>query len=69
MSSYRLDEYDERLKRLSDITGRSKAFFVKKALEETLDDMEDIYTAIHRLENPGERITLSEMKKRLGLDN
>jgi len=69
MTSVRLgNEYEQRLDRLAALTGRPKSFFIKKALEETLDDMEDIYTAISRLENPGERLSMSEMKNRLGLD-
>lgn len=69
MTSVRLgNEYEQRLDRLAALTGRPKSFFIKKALEETLDDMEDIYTAISRLENPGERLSMSEMKDRLGLD-
>lgn len=69
MASVRLGEYEQRLEKLSSITGRSKTFFIKKALEETLDDMEDVYTVLSRLENPGERLSMLEMKKRLGLDN
>jgi len=69
MTSVRLGEYEQRLEKLSAITGRSKTFFIKKALDETLDDLEDIYTAISRLENPSERLSMSEMKKRLGLEN
>ena len=69
MTSIRLsEEYEQRLNKLASLTGRSKTFFIKKALEETLDDMEDVYTALSRLENPGERLSIAEMKERLGLD-
>jgi RHH-type rel operon transcriptional repressor/antitoxin RelB len=39
------DELDARLERLARLTGRSKSFYVKQALEEHVDDLEDLYLA------------------------
>lgn len=44
------DETGKRLDRLSKETGRTKAFYVRKMIEESLDDMEDYYLAAHVLE-------------------
>lgn len=61
-------DLEDRLTRLAKQTGRTKAFYARKAIEDTLEDMEDIFIAIHRLENPPERyLTTEELKKELGL--
>lgn len=39
------EEIQERLLELSEKTGRSKSFYVREALVEYLEDMEDIYLA------------------------
>ena len=49
-------------------TGRTKTFYAKEAILEHLDDMEDRYLAIHRIENPGKRWTLDEMEQDIDLD-
>ena len=41
----------ERLKALSDKTGRTTTFYVHEAIEEHIDDLEDIYLAEQALEN------------------
>jgi len=42
--SIRLDEnLDARLARLARLTGRSKSFYVKQALEDQIEDLEDLY--------------------------
>jgi RHH-type transcriptional regulator, rel operon repressor / antitoxin RelB len=57
---------EERLEKLAKITGRPKSFYVRLALETHLDEIEDTYTALYRLENPARRWTLDELEK--GLD-
>lgn len=70
MVTVRLDkQQEERLERLAKITGRSKSFFIKKAIENSIDDMEDLYLALERLENPGERLSMEEMRKRLEVED
>ena len=50
--SVRLDsEISERLNILSQLTGRSKSYYIKEAVEQSLDEMELIYLAQSRSEN------------------
>lgn len=62
------DDVEARLAALAAKTGRTKTFYAKEAILEHLDDMEDKYLAINRLENPGKRWTLDEMKQTLDVD-
>ena len=41
----------ERLKALSDKTGRTTTFYIHEAIEEHIDDLEDVYLAEQALEN------------------
>ncbi|MEA5446891.1 DUF6290 family protein [Gammaproteobacteria bacterium AB-CW1] len=43
-------EAENRLNRLAKATGRSKAFYLRRLVEDHLDDLEDIYLAEQRLE-------------------
>ncbi|MGH8126762.1 MAG: type II toxin-antitoxin system RelB family antitoxin [Gammaproteobacteria bacterium] len=43
------ENIDERLRRLAAETGRSKSYYVRKALTQGLTDMEDAYLADERL--------------------
>ena len=60
------DAFEDRLAKLAKLTGRPKSFYVRRALETHLDEIEDTYTALYRLENPARRWTLDELEK--GLD-
>lgn len=62
------DDVEARLTALAAKTGRTKTFYAKEAILEHLDDMEDKYLAIDRLENPGKRWTLDEMEQDLDLE-
>ena len=66
-------EIEERLKILSAQTGRRKSFYVKEAILDHLDDIEDTYLAEKRLEriNSGrtQTIPLQEVMKRYEMDN
>ena len=62
------EEIEARLTALAAKTGRTKTFYAKEAILEHLDDMEDRYRAIHRLENPGKRWTLDELEQDIDLD-
>lgn len=59
---------EKRLERLARRTGRAKSFYVKRALQEFLDEQEDYLVAVSRLEDPMPPIPLREAVKRLGLD-
>lgn len=62
------EDIENRLKALADKTGRTKTFYAKEAIMEHLDEMEDKYLALNRLENPGKRWTLDELEQELDLD-
>jgi RHH-type rel operon transcriptional repressor/antitoxin RelB len=66
-------EIEDRLENLSVKTGRSKSFYVKEAILDHLDDIEDTYLAEKRLEriNSGrtQTITLQDVMKRYEMDN
>ncbi len=66
-------EVEERLEALAKATGRSKSFYVREALLEHLDDMEDAYLAAANLERVSlgkERVfTTEQLRKDLGLDD
>jgi RHH-type rel operon transcriptional repressor/antitoxin RelB len=63
------DAMEARLDRLSKKTGRSKSYYVKKAIEEYVEDREDYLLAIARLEDNEPPIPLKEVKRRLGLED
>ncbi len=66
-------EVEQRLDALAKNTGRTKTFYVRRAILEYLDDLEDIYMAEKTLEDiksGKEKIySLSEVGKRLGLED
>jgi RHH-type rel operon transcriptional repressor/antitoxin RelB len=61
------NEIESRLDKLAALTGRSKSFYVREALQAHLDEIEDTYTALYRLEHPAKRWTLEELEKGLDL--
>jgi RHH-type rel operon transcriptional repressor/antitoxin RelB len=70
MLGVRLDqETDKRLARLCKLTGHTKTYFAKKALQQFLDDREDYLLGIAALEKKEPTISLAELEKRLGLDH
>ena len=60
-------EIEERLDRLAKRTGRTKSFYAREAILEHLDDLEDTYLALQRLERPGKTYSAKEVKRELGL--
>ena len=64
---------EARLEKLSIQTGRSKSFYVKEALLDHLDDIEDVYLAEKRLEDiragRTQTIPLQEVMKRYDMEN
>lgn len=67
------DEVSERLQRLADLTGRSKTFYMIKAIREHLEDLEDLYLAEQRLialrSRQSRTVPLEEVMQRYGLDD
>ena len=69
MLSVRLaPEMMERLQTLADKTGRTKSFYAREAILRYLEDMEDTFIAIERLENPSKRWTLEELENNIDLE-
>ncbi len=60
-------EIERRLKKLARRTGRTKTFYVREAVLQHLDDLEDYYLAVQRLEENIPGIPLEEVERRLGL--
>jgi RHH-type rel operon transcriptional repressor/antitoxin RelB len=61
-------DIENRLNDLASKTGRTKTFYAKEAILEHIDEIEDKYLAINRLENPSKRWALDELEKDLDLD-
>jgi RHH-type rel operon transcriptional repressor/antitoxin RelB len=61
------EEMETRLEQLASLTGRPKSFYVREALQTHLDEIEDTYTALYRLEHPAKRWTLDELEQGLDL--
>jgi len=65
------EEAEKRLDALAARTGRSKAFYIREAIMEHLDDLEDSYLALKRLEDlragASRTYTLLEVERKLDL--
>ena len=61
------DEIEKRLNALARKTGRTKTFYVREAVLEHLQDLEDYYLAAARLGKKLPAVSLAEMEKRIGL--
>ncbi len=62
-------EIEARLAALAAKTGRTKTFYAREAILQHLDEMEDKYLAIDRLENPGKRWALNELEQDFDVDS
>ena len=68
MLAIRLDpEIETRLTRLAEKTGRTKTYYAREAILEHLEDLEDTYLAIERIEKPDRLHSMKEAKRELGL--
>jgi RHH-type rel operon transcriptional repressor/antitoxin RelB len=69
MLAVRLDSsIENRLTQLAHETGRSKSYYVKQAIENFLDDREDYLLALAVLEREEPLLSLTEVRKELGLE-
>ena len=57
------EELETRLENLARLTGRPKSYYVREALHTHLEEIEDTYTALYRLEHPAKRWTLDEIEQ------
>jgi RHH-type rel operon transcriptional repressor/antitoxin RelB len=66
-------EVSSRLQRLSDLTGRSKTYYMIEAITDHLDDLEDIYVAEQRLADlrsgKSDTVSLDDLMRQYGLEN
>jgi len=60
-------EIEKRLANLARITGRTKTYYIKEAVLEKLEDLEDLYIAEKRVENPGKVWTMEGVEREVGL--
>ena len=72
--SIRLDEeLDARLERIARLTGRSKSFYLRQALVEQIEDLEDLFLSraiVNRVADGRERlIPLDVLERELGVDD
>ncbi|WP_024298765.1 type II toxin-antitoxin system RelB family antitoxin [Methylomicrobium lacus] len=67
------EDLEKRLDSLAKLTGRSKSFYARQAIEQHLDDMEDVYLAEQRLTEiragRTQTIPLEEVLKQYGLED
>lgn len=61
-------EIDKKLNNLAQETGRTKTYYVREAITEHIEELEDIYLALNRLEKPSKRWTLEELEKNLDVE-
>lgn len=61
------DDVEKRLQSLATKTGRTKTYYARKAIYEFLDDMEDTYLALDRIENPQKTWTQEELEASIDL--
>lgn len=62
------EDIENRLAELAAKTGRTKTYYVREAILEHLDEMEEKYLAVERLEKTGKRWTLDEVEKGIDLE-
>ena len=72
MLAVRLDpDLEARLSAIAKRTGRSKSYYVREALRERIEELEDIALLEEALRDydPSKNITLAQLRQELGLDN
>lgn len=60
-------ETEKKLEQLAKETGRTKTWYIRRAIDEYLQDWEDYHIAISRLEKEKGKIDISKARKKLGL--
>lgn len=62
-------DIESRLQRLAQKTGRTKTYYAREAILRFLEDIEDEYLALSRIEKPTKRWTLEELEKNVDLEH
>jgi RHH-type rel operon transcriptional repressor/antitoxin RelB len=60
---------EKRLAALAKRTGRTKTYYATEAILQYMDDMEDTYLAVERLEKAGKRWTQEELEQGVDLES
>ena len=67
------EDIEKRLGNLAKLTGRTKTFYARQAIEQHLDDLEDIYLAEQRLTDirsgRTQTVAIEDIVKRYGLED
>jgi RHH-type rel operon transcriptional repressor/antitoxin RelB len=63
------EDLNARLDFLAKETGRTKTYYARQAIVTYLEDIEDTYLALQRLEKPANYLTTDELEKKLGLED
>lgn len=61
------DEIEKRLEFLAKKTGRTKTYYIREAVIDHLEELEDIYLSLDRLEKPAKRWSLDDLEKEIDL--
>ena len=70
MLSIRLsNEIENRLRNLAEKTGRTKSYYIRKIITEHIDEIEDIYLSLSRIENPSKRWKQEDLEEDLDVSN
>jgi len=62
-------EIEQRLADLAARTGRTKTYYAREAILRHLEDLEDTYLALERLEHPAKRWTQEELEQGVDLED
>lgn len=62
-------DIEQRLNELAEKTGRTKTYYAREAILQHLEEMEEKYIAIDRLEKSGKRWTLAEMEQGIDMES
>lgn len=58
------ESVEKRLDELAKLTGRTKTYYIRQALKEKLDELEDLYVTEQRLEQPeGTQWSLEQLER------
>lgn len=63
------DDLEKRLKTLAQKTGRTKTYYAREAITYFLDDIEDKYLALDRLENLQKTWSQEDLEDEVDLEN
>lgn len=62
-------DIEQRLAQLAAKTGRTKTYYAREAILRYLEDLEDTYLAIERIEHPQKRWTQDQLEQELDLES